>query len=79
MAGGWPNGFVVKAGETEALGEKIGFLLANPQVAETMGRQARGIAERRFSCEQHVDELLSLFQKAITDHERSGIHAQVHL
>ena len=48
------EGYIVPAGDPEALADRLAALLADPVLREEMGRRARARAEREFSIEHTV-------------------------
>jgi glycosyltransferase involved in cell wall biosynthesis len=59
------TGFLVKPRDEASLTEKINTLLANPNLAMSMGLKGRKSVEKRFTAEVHVDRLLSIFENEI--------------
>ncbi len=51
------TGFLVPAGDIEALAERIDRLLEDDSLARTLGRQGREAVETRFSAERHLTAL----------------------
>ena len=56
------NGYFVKSGDVNALRDKIEFVLANPVKAGAVGAGARAWVLERFSVEQYVDRILSVWR-----------------
>jgi glycosyltransferase involved in cell wall biosynthesis len=52
------TGFVVPVGDVTALAEKIGLLLAEPQLRKHLGDRARAVAIEHFSYDRMVREIL---------------------
>jgi glycosyltransferase involved in cell wall biosynthesis len=51
------DGFLVPAGDAEALASKLGFLLSNPFLREQMGQNARKGFLERFELSRQASEL----------------------
>jgi glycosyltransferase involved in cell wall biosynthesis len=49
------TGYLVRAGDDEALATHIVSLLRNPSLARSMGARGRLVVEQRFSCEAQLD------------------------
>jgi D-inositol-3-phosphate glycosyltransferase len=58
------SGYLIDGDDPSAYADRIGRLLANPELAEQMGRRASMLAQR-FSWTRTADRLLSLFDDAI--------------
>ncbi len=58
------NGFLVPAREVEPLAEALRKLITNPQLRQTMGRNARAMAEAEFSIDQVVERHLDIYKRA---------------
>ncbi|MCW3053863.1 MAG: glycosyl transferase, group 1 [Chthonomonadales bacterium] len=59
------TGFYIPSGDTEALKDRICFLLNNPQVAREMGAQARRRFEKEYSLEAYchkIEQVMGLNQ-----------------
>lgn len=61
------SGFLVPPHAPQALAEKIRLFLANPNLAEEMGRNARRLAETRFSWQTVAAQMIPVFQELILD------------
>jgi glycosyltransferase involved in cell wall biosynthesis len=59
------TGFLVKAGDTAGLADKINTILCDSSLAERMGAKALDMIKKRFLAESHVNQLLAVFKKAI--------------
>ncbi len=58
------NGFLVPTDDSEAVAERLRWLLENPEKSDRMGERARAFAERFFSTESYVDAYRRLFEEA---------------
>lgn len=58
------TGFVVMPGDVETLAQAL-KQMRSPSLRRTMGREARLRAERLFSFDRHVTELIALYQEAV--------------
>jgi D-inositol-3-phosphate glycosyltransferase len=66
------TGYLVDGHDPAMYAERIGRLLANPEIAQQMGRRGRLLAQR-FSWTRTADRLEQLFERVIEDsRERSG-------
>lgn len=59
------TGFLVKPKDSVALAEKISFLLERPELASKIGNKGREAVRVRFVPGVHVDQLFSVFHRAI--------------
>jgi glycosyltransferase involved in cell wall biosynthesis len=59
------TGIVFRAGDVTALVNAIDGLLADPERARAMGRNARAFMQERFSSEQHYERLMALYERVI--------------
>jgi len=64
------TGFLFKAGGASDLARSLIRVLANPALAESMGRAGRALVEREFSLERHLRQMGVLYQQAVEN--RSG-------
>ena len=55
------TGFLVATGDAEAMAEKLGCLVANPQLAKGFGEEARHKVEREFSLDQMLRRYAELY------------------
>lgn len=55
------NGYLVPPADPEALGEIIGFLLANRKVADAMGKNARKTAEKVYDWKRIAEQTLKVY------------------
>lgn len=58
------TGFVVRRGDQEALVERIAELIGNPGLRVRMGKAGRAKAEREFTLERMVEQILSAYRAA---------------
>jgi D-inositol-3-phosphate glycosyltransferase len=66
------TGYLIDGHDPAMYAERIGRLLANPELAQQMGRRGRLLAQR-FSWTRTADRLDQLFERVIEDsRERSG-------
>lgn len=59
------TGFLVPAGDTEALAERLARLAADPALRETMGSAARERALRRYAVRRLVDDVDALYRELL--------------
>ncbi len=59
------NGFLVPAGDVKELASKIEQLLYDPQLANEMGKNGIELVREKFSTENHLKNLLSIYEEAI--------------
>ncbi|MDZ7319498.1 MAG: glycosyltransferase family 4 protein [candidate division KSB1 bacterium] len=59
------TGLLFPPGNSEALAEKIGFLLEHPQLVREYGQNARAKAEREFSPQVHYEKIYQLYQNLV--------------
>lgn len=57
------SGFLVPERDVDALAEKLRYLVTNPEVWATMGRQGRAYVEERYNIEQLNEQLVEIYQK----------------
>ncbi len=60
------DGFVVTAGDEQALADRIGYLLSHPVLARRMGAAARERAMRRFHLRDMLERTLAVYEGAVT-------------
>jgi starch synthase len=58
------NGFVIGAGDTDALRARLGELIASPDLRRRMGSEGRAIAERSFDIEENADRIVAVLRGA---------------
>jgi glycosyltransferase involved in cell wall biosynthesis len=61
------NGFLVPSGDEKGLAQKMNLLLEDKKSAEEMGRWGRKLVEERFTPSIHLEHLLSVFERAISE------------
>jgi glycosyltransferase involved in cell wall biosynthesis len=59
------TGFLVPAGDTEALAARLALLAADPALRETMGSAARDRALRRYAVRRLVDDVDALYRELL--------------
>ncbi|MFC1815842.1 glycosyltransferase family 4 protein [Thermodesulfobacteriota bacterium] len=64
------NGFLVPVGNVELLANRIGQLLQDPELSNKMGRNGAKFVRKKFSSENHVKGLLSVYEEAIASFNR---------
>ncbi|MEX0750109.1 MAG: glycosyltransferase family 4 protein [Dehalococcoidia bacterium] len=60
------TGLVFRAGDTPALAGAIDELAGDPPRARAMGVNARSFIEERFSAQRHYDQLIAIYQRALS-------------
>ena len=65
------TGFLVKTQNTEALAEKINYLLEHPSEAEAMGLEGRRQYELKFTKEVHFELISKVYQNAIQSFKKA--------
>jgi glycosyltransferase involved in cell wall biosynthesis len=66
------NGVLLKDLDPEAFASAIARLIAHPEEATRLGRNAREKVMKHFSAEQMVEETLRLYEKLVIGEEESG-------
>jgi glycosyltransferase involved in cell wall biosynthesis len=66
------TGLLFEPGNVSDLGEKIRYLIAHPDEASTMGRNARTLIEQVYSPEAHYNKLTGIYQEAIARRRRGA-------
>jgi len=61
------TGFMVAFGDAEALADRIGRLLTDPDKARRMGQTAKRIAEGRYKRSVVIDKTLEVYDEALAD------------
>ncbi len=64
------SGFLVPVGNVKELAYRIEQLLGNPELANEMGRKGSELVREKFSPENHLRGLLSIYEKAIISFNR---------
>jgi glycosyltransferase involved in cell wall biosynthesis len=59
------TGFVLPAGDDEALAAKVELLLASPETAASMGEAARAWIRARYTWQRLVDDLMALYDELL--------------
>jgi glycosyltransferase involved in cell wall biosynthesis len=59
------TGFLVAAGDDEALAERIVMLLREPEEARRMGQSGRLRVEQKFSCAAQLENTLNLYERLL--------------
>jgi glycosyltransferase involved in cell wall biosynthesis len=59
------NGFIVEPGNPEEIANKISFLISNPEIRISMGRQSRLLYEANFTEETMVERLSNVFNEIL--------------
>ena len=59
------NGILFEPGDSDSLGKKVNYLFKDPDLIESLGRNARRIAENLYSPEEHIKKLESLYARLI--------------
>lgn len=65
------TGYLVKPGNSEAIGNSIIRLLKNPKLAKRMGENGRKKAEKNFNIKNYAEEIEKIYRKSIIDFKRS--------
>ena len=59
------TGFLVRAGDDEAMAERIAALLRDADKRRAMGERGRRIVEEKFSCEAQLRRTESLYERLL--------------
>ncbi len=59
------NGFLIQAGDFEALAEKIDVLAGNKQLAQTMGQESYRIAKEKFDTNVIISQLSGIYMELL--------------
>ena len=59
------TGFLVPAGDHELMAERLVRLLKGPEMARDMGRRARMIVEKKFSCAAQLERTEALYDRLL--------------
>ena len=60
------TGFLIDAGDVEALVERIGTLLSQPTLRESFGREAKALAEKGYRADNVANETIAVYQKVLS-------------
>ena len=66
------TGFLVPAGDHEAMAARIVTLLSNSDLAHAMGTRGRQVVEAQFSCEAQLAAVEALYDRLTADSGRRG-------
>lgn len=76
------TGFLVSAGDDEAMAERIITLLNDPERARLMGERGRLRVERKFSCAAQLENTLNLYERLLSskqsEHSQGAVKAVAH-
>jgi glycosyltransferase involved in cell wall biosynthesis len=61
------TGLLVPRGDSRALADRIGRLIADPELARRMGQNGRRLQQERFSAEAMVRETTALYERLLAD------------
>jgi colanic acid/amylovoran biosynthesis glycosyltransferase len=73
------SGFLVPERDADALAEKLGYLLAHPEVWIPMGQAGRAYVEAHYNLHRLNDELVTIYQRLLTTHPQEISPSQPHL
>lgn len=59
-------GYLVPAGDEASMAKHITYLLRHPEEARAMGERGRAIVERRFSCENQLNQIETLYDRLLS-------------
>jgi glycosyltransferase involved in cell wall biosynthesis len=59
------TGYLVPAGDDEAMAARISALLVEPERARAMGKRGRMIVEQKFSCEAQLERVEGLYDRLL--------------
>ncbi|NJK49277.1 colanic acid biosynthesis glycosyltransferase WcaL [Candidatus Gracilibacteria bacterium] len=60
------NGFLVPERDTDAIAQKLAYLIEHPERWESMGRSGRRRVEEKYDMEKLNDELVQIYQSLLT-------------
>jgi glycosyltransferase involved in cell wall biosynthesis len=61
------TGFLVNSGDTQAIAEKIIYLLQNEEEAKRLGENGRKIIQEKFDINKRIEKIISLYEKLISN------------
>jgi glycosyltransferase involved in cell wall biosynthesis len=67
------TGLLFQAGNIRELASAIAYILAHPEEAERMGRNARKLVEEKFSINRIVTQLEKLYEKFKNEREKQVV------
>jgi glycosyltransferase involved in cell wall biosynthesis len=67
------TGFLVPPQDSEALADRISFLLDHPDEARRMGKAGRKHIEENFSLKAMVDQTIEIYERSMQSQNRRGI------
>lgn len=56
------SGFLVEPGDVDQLAEKLCRILANKELATSMGKNGRAIVKSRFNKDKHIEKLVTIYK-----------------
>lgn len=59
------SGFLVQAGDVDALAEKLGYLIEHPEIWSEMGRAGRAYVEANYDIDKLNDRLVEIYQELL--------------
>jgi len=65
------TGLLFEPGNAEDLRSKIKYLLASPDKAAQMGKNARALVEKEYNPERHYEKLIEIYHKVIKAKDES--------
>jgi len=65
------TGLLVDAGDSQALGEAIVFLLSHREQAQRIGRQAHDFVIKNFTAERMVEMTIQIYKKSLRTNEKN--------
>jgi glycosyltransferase involved in cell wall biosynthesis len=63
------TGYVVKAGDSEAIAQRICDLLGNPEAARAMGTAAKSLVRTKFTLEKQAEVLSQVYESVLKTYE----------
>lgn len=67
------SGFLVRPRDPADLAEKLGRLLADPELRSKMGAESRRLAEERFAIERVVEGHFEIYDELLSDQNRGRV------